>query len=422
MATYNYQAEDDRGNVVSGLIDATDDKSAALAIRDQGLHPVRVRPQMLLENINGAETAARPVETFETHGTATLAPASDNPMFAPVGQQSRVELAPFLNAVPLSDLAIMYRQLATLLGAGVPLGQSLVALAEQTRNSRLNAILREMITMVAAGSPLTKVMERYPSVFSTLQVEMLRAAETSGLMEVMCHRLADYLEREIETKRKIQRETLYPKIVLFVAGCVILLLAFLKSGAEGPIGHLKFAAGVGLTGFGIWWFMKYANQYPQFGAAWDNIRLLIPGTGGIARRYATARFTRALAALYGGGVLITSAVAIAARACGNRAIGQTMLDNVHRLNNGEGISGMLAASGLLSPIAVRMAQTGEQTGSLDAMMDKVADYLESEADTKAHQFAVITGVVALLIAALVVLYIAVTFYTGQFGDAFKAVS
>jgi len=96
-----------------------------------------------------------------------------------------------------------------------------------------------------------------------------------------------------------------------------------------------------------------------------------------------------------------------------------MLDNVGALMQGEGISGVLERSGELSPIAVQMARTGEQTGDMDGMMHKVSDYLENEADTKAHQFATFAGVAALVIAAIVVGFIAISFYTGQIGAAMK---
>jgi type II secretory pathway component PulF len=310
----------------------------------------------------------------------------------------------------------MYRQLATLVNAGVPMVQALTTLANQTRNARLQSILNEAAQGVASGYPLSRTMERHPSVFTGIQLELIRAAETSGMLETMCNRIAHYLERELEIRRKLKKETLYPKIVLFVAGLVILLLGFLKSGADGFFGMVKFAATVGACGFGLWWLARYANQYPAVGAAWDNVKMLIPGAGGVARKYATARFTRALGALYGGGILLSNAVPIAARACGNRAIGQALLDKAYLLQQGQGLSGMLAASGLLSPIAVQMARTGEQTGSLDTMMDKVADYLEDEADAKSHQLAVGTGVAVLILAGLVVAYIAFSFYGGMFGS------
>ena len=422
MPTFIYQAEDERGNLVSGQLETTDEQSARITLKDQKLNPTRVRAQMMLLDDMSANGRIEGGQNFSHRegNVATLAPPTPNPMFTPVGQQSRIDAAPFLVSVPLPDLAIMFRQMSTLLGAGVPMVQALVALSEQTKNARLKEILLECVGAVSAGHALSTVMEKHPAVFSSLQIEMIHAAELSGMMETMCSRIADYLEREIDIRRKLQRETLYPKIVLFVAGCVILLLAFLKSGASGPIGMLIFAGTTAAIGFALWWGVKYANQYPEFGAMWDRLRMMVPGAGGVTRRYATARFTRALAALYGGGVLLSNAVAIAARASGNKAIGQAMLDNVYRLENGEGVAGMLGASGLLSPIAVQMARTGEQTGSLDAMMEKVADYLESEADVKSHQYAVITGVVVLLIAAMVVLYIAVSFYSGQFSAALGA--
>ena len=244
------------------------------------------------------------------------------------------------------------------------------------------------------------------------------------MLEIMCNRIADYLEREIEVRRKLKRETMYPKIVLFVAGLVVLILSYVqagmgKSGTALVGSRVGFAATVGIIGFAIWWAGRYFNQYPALGAAWDRLKLLIPVAGDVARKYATARFTRALAALYAGGVNIFRAVEIAARACGNRAIGEQLLAHAPALANGEGIAGMLARTGLLSPLAVQMARTGEQTGSMDTMMNKVADYLEQEADVKAHQLAVASGVFALLLAACIVGYIAITFYAGMFGSIMK---
>jgi type II secretory pathway component PulF len=187
-----------------------------------------------------------------------------------------------------------------------------------------------------------------------------------------------------------------------------------KSGVNLVVSQIGFAALVAALAFGVWWLGRYLNQYPAFGAVWDRLKMLIPGAGDVARKYATARFARALAALYSGGINLYRAVEIAARACWNRAIGEQLLSHAPALNNGEGISGMLARSGLLSPLAIQMARTGEQTGSLDTMMNKVADYLESEADAKAHQVAVATGVLALLLAAAVVAYIVISFYVGMF--------
>lgn len=405
MATFTYQAKDNTGRSMSGLIEAGNPSLAAAALREQGLFPMKI------ETARGATKAD--FERLET--------PSSTPTLAPVGAQSKLEIAPFLNAIPLSEMAAMYRQMSTLLHAGVPMLQAITALGQQTRNSRLQRILAEAAAAVSAGHPFSAVMHQHPGVFSLMQVELIRAGETGGMMEQMCTRIADYLERELEIRRKIKRETLYPKIVLSVAGLVLLILGFVgagmgQAGVAAVQAKLIFAAIVAASLFGVWWLVRFLNQIPAFGALWDEVKMLIPGAGGVARRYATARFTRALGALYAGGVLLPRAVEIAARACGNRAIGQKMVANVPILLSGGGLSGMLEQTGLLSPIAVQMARTGEQTGSLDIMMEKVADYLESEADTKAHQLAVSAGVGLLLIAAIVVGVIAVSFYAGYMGN------
>jgi type IV pilus assembly protein PilC len=474
MATFSYQAKDRGGNTINGVIEAAEERSAAEQLREMGYWPLRiglvpgslttpsaVAPPPAMGPLGGvnappggassavaapasapaasagmaslsgpgrAQTAesvealfaqpttapqAAPYVTPEMVGRGLDAGRSaDSPLAPRVGSQERISIAPFLETVPLPDLAMMYRQLATLVNAGVPMVGSLETLARQTRNGRLQAILREAALSVAGGNALSRTLASYPHVFSEMQVEMIRGAEVGGMLERMCHRIADYLEREIEIRRKINRETLYPKIVLFVAACVLLLLSFLKAGQEGFFGLLKWFVGSALAIGGALWLFKFANQFPAFGATWDRVKMMIPGAGGVARRYATARFARALSALYGGGILLPTAVAIAARACGNRAIGQTMLDQIPYLMAGNSIGSALERSGLLSPIAVQMARTGEQTGSLDAMLDKVADYLESEADQKAHQQAVALGVASIIVAGIVVLLIAVSFYVG----------
>lgn len=412
MPTFSYDAKNKTGDRVSGIIDALEERGAASALREQGLWPTRI------EAVGAGAFAPSPV------GMSPSIPFNGGGSFSPdapaVGTPTRIDAAPFLVAVPLPALIMLYRQLATLLNAGVPMVQALTTLINQTTHGRLKQILTEMSQAVAGGNPLSSIMERYPAVFASMEVEMIRAGEASGMLEKMCNRIADYLEREVEIRRKLKRETLYPKIVLFVAGCVLLLLGFIKSGATGLKGNLLFSFVVGAAAFGLWWLFRFLNQFPAFGAGWDQFKMLIPGPGGVSRKYATARFTRALGTLYAGGVLLPNAVAIAARACGNRAIGQALLNQVGQLYNGGGISGMLAQSGLLSPIAVQMARTGEQTGNLDAMMDKVADYLENEADAKSHQLAVMAGVGALIFAAVLVAYIAISFYVGQFSSIIKS--
>ena len=408
MPTYTYEAKDGTGNAVSGLIEAGEERGAAASLREQGLWPTRLTPVGVGATGNGPVLRPGGMQSgnpYAATGAAT--------------EQTRIDAAPFLVSVPLPDLAMMYRQLSTLLNAGVPMSQALATLAQQTRNGRLQGILRQGATMASSGQPLSALMAQHQNVFNNFQIEMIRAGETSGLLETMCTRIAGYLERETEIRRKLKMETLYPKITLFVAGCVLVLLAFLRTGAQGALARVELGGGFLVGGFAIWWLARYLNQYPQVGAAWDEFKMLIPGAGSVARKYATARFCRALGALYAAGVLLPTAVGIAARACGNRAIATKLQNGVGALMSGHGLSGMLAQSGLLSPLAIQMAQTGEQTGSIDTMMDKVADYLESEADTQSQQLAKILGVAALILAAVVVASIVISFYAGMLAQTMR---
>jgi len=405
MPTFQYRATEKTGQSVEGRLDATDASAAAVELRNRGLLPTRI------EKSDGSALAAIGAPSAPTR---TAAPGER------VGTPSKIEIAPFLNAVPLTELSAMYRQLATLLHAGVPMLQATTTLAQQTRLPRLRAVLADAAQRVSAGMPFSSALEAHPGVFTTMQLELIRAGEMGGMLETMCLRIASYLERENEIRRKLKKETLYPKIVLSLAFVVTGIVGFAgagfgQAGLDVVKAKLIFAATFAGVSLGIWWLVRFLNQLPAFGAAWDLVKMAIPGAGGVSRRYATARFTRALGTLYSAGVFLPRAVEIAGRACGNRAIGQRMVENTPILLQGGGLTAMLEESGLLDPMAVQMARTGEHTGSLDDMMDKVADYLESDADVKAHQLAVGAGVAALLIAAVVVGIVVISFYSGYMG-------
>jgi type II secretory pathway component PulF len=382
MPHFHYNAKDASGNSVSGVIEAVNPSVASVLLREKGLIILKIEPA--IPRRDGS-------------------PENPGPSINPMG-----------DSVPLSELALTYRQMETLLRSGVPMVQALNALRDQTRHNRLRQILEEAATMISNGHPLSATMDKYPNTFSVLQRELIRAGEATGMLELMCSRLAKYLEREVEIRRKLQRETLYPKIVLTMVWVVFGLLLFLQYGSGG--GFLKFGMiSVGFIGGSIfiWWLVRYLMQMPQYAILWDGLKMRLPGAGDVARKYATARFCRALGTLYAGGVLLPRGVEIAARVCGNQAIAERMLASVPLLMQGHGVGEMLAQAGVLSPIAVQMAKTGEQTGSLDDTLDRVADYLEGEADVKSHQLAVGLGVAVLVIAAIAVLVLAITFYVGR---------
>jgi type IV pilus assembly protein PilC/MSHA biogenesis protein MshG len=425
MPTYTYIADTKEGEQMSGIIDANSPALAAALLRQQGMVPTKILTAAQQSSDVSLE-AVRPAQVVRPElqrAPQRVAPDVRDHTTGP--RPFTVTATPILDEVPLPELAAMYRQLTSLMHAGVPMLQSIEALRGQTRNGKLKSILGDAAMMISSGKPLSAAMEKYPNTFTLMQRELIRAGEMGGLLEVMCSRLAHYLEREIEIRRKLKRETLKPKITLAVAGLVILIVGWAgagmgQAGAALVQSKLIFAGITAAIVFALWYFSRFINQFPRIGAFLDRILMLIPGPGRVAQSYATARFTRALGALYSGGVLLPTAVDIAARACGNRAIGLRMVESVPVLMQGGGLSAMLESTGLLSPIAVQMARTGEQTGSLDIMMDKVADYLESDADMKASQYAVYAGVGMLLLAAVVVGIIVIQFYSGYFTNLMGA--
>ena len=421
MPTYTYNAETKLGEQSTGVIEANSPALAAAYLREQGLIPIKIATSTMACKLeNSTQSTQRPSSIGQTIGLEALDPPGPRGRFSMIQQLSRT-FPPLLEEVQPMELATFYRQLAAMLHAGMPMVLAINGIRQQTTNATLKKILEDTARAVSVGRSLSDAMDAYPNVFNRMQCALIRAGELGGMLEGMCSRLAHYLEREVLIRTKLKRETLKPKITLFIAGIVVLILSWTQAGM-GQAGldvvwsKLLFVFSVALIGCAAWWIFQFLNKHPKFGAVWDELRMLIPGTGSVTRAYATAQFARALGALYAAGVLLPTAVDIAARSCGNRAIASAMIESVPVLMHGGGLSEMLASSGLLSDVAVQMARTGDQTGSIDAMMDKVADYLESDADSKSHQLAMAAGVGMLLFAGVIVGILVIGFYGGYFSS------
>jgi type II secretory pathway component PulF len=229
MSTFTYQARDLEGKDVSGIIEADDARGAANLLREQGLFTLHLAPAM----------NPRPATVILPGGATQTGNGSFTPSYTPavppvrrIGEQSSVHIAPFLASVPLPELAMMYRQMGTLLNAGVPMVQSISTLSQQTRSGRLKAILADAATVVAGGHPFSQAMEKYPNAFAPIQIELIARARPAVCSKPCATASPTIWSAKLDTRRKLKRETLYPKIVLSVAGLVILILSFVKSAWE----------------------------------------------------------------------------------------------------------------------------------------------------------------------------------------------
>ncbi len=427
MPDYSYTAKDRNGRVIEGTIEADNSAIAAGRVRELGYEVERVRAM--------DPRAARSPHAAE--------PERGGASSQTMGQRAKENLVyPVTSGIGLKELAVFYRQFSTMIHAGIPLYQSLVTLEGQTRNEKLKEIIRSCQRQVEVGGKLSDVFAGYPWVFSELQLEMIRAAEHGGLLDEMLNRISDYLEQEIKLRRLINGLTLYPKIVVFAAWMLLgvrffvdTLPAFSKLiiGAMKPEFHYTLfdylmdtvfsMLIVGAVVFGIYAFCRivlFQNQDAR--EKYERFKMSIPGIGQVVKKFALARFGRSFGAMYAGGLPLNTAIRVGGDASGSRVIQAATQRALFAVERGAGISQAFQETGVFPPIVLDMLHTGEQTGNLDQMMTKVAEYLEGDAEAKAHLYSHIFAAAVGLLVALLVGVAVIKFYMGYIGGMGAAVN
>lgn len=318
------------------------------------------------------------------------------------------------------ELSIFFRELYTMINAGVSLYRALELQSQTTVSPRLKRILREISTRIQGGEKFSAQLEKHPVVFSKLIVGLIRAGEATGGLDTMCQRAADYLEKEFHLQETVKRETFYPKIlalaIIFIPTVPTLFL-------QGPgvwfneiLKYVAMAAPIVIGGGVLWCGYKQYLQTLKGKFNIDGAKLRVPLFGKVIQRLSLAKFCRALAALYSAGVGYIQALPMAADACGNEAIADALRSATHHVEAGGKLSEVLSRSRNFHPMVIQMIVTGEETGSLDASLSKVADFLEREAETAIHQMTVALGPILILIGAGLVLAKVVGFYTNLYGS------
>jgi type II secretory pathway component PulF len=435
MPDFTYTARDRAGQVVEGTIEAANSALAAGRIREMGYEVERVRA--VDSRTTGRAREERP--------HSPTPPLPHSPTSSTLGQRAKEKLVyPVISGVVLKDLAIFYRQFATMIRAGIPLYQSLVTLEGQTRNAKLKEVIRSCQRQVEMGGKLSEVFAAYPWVFSEIQIEMIRAAEHGGMLDEMLNRISDYLEQELALRRLIGRLTLYPKIVVFAAWMILGVRFFvdgLPAFSKLIIGAMKPEAVNGYNGisylfdtvfamllvgavvFGIYAFCRivlFQNENAREG--YERFKMSIPGLGQVAKKFALARFGRSFGAMYAGGLPLNTAIRVAGDASGSRVIQHATQRALFSIERGSILSQAFRETGVFPPIVLDMLHTGEQTGNIDAMMQKVSEYLEGDAEAKAHLYSHIFATVVGLIVALLVGMAVIRFYMGYIGGIGAAVN
>jgi len=304
-------------------------------------------------------------------------------------------------SVKIDDLVIFARQLATLIGAGVPLLQSLETLVEQTERTKLRETVRGLKEDVQGGKSLSEAIEKHPLIFSNLFVHMIRAGETSGHLEEILDRAATYMEKTSILQKKIKAALTYPAVVSVMAfGITTAMLIFvipkfaeifqsLNATLPTPTRVLIDVSAfvranflmifLLLIGLFILFRQWAATKRGRF--IWDSVKLKMPIFGNLFLKVSISKFARTFSTLIKSGVPILSSLEIVAHTSGNSLLEELILGTRIAVSKGEGLSGPLSESPLLPPMVVQMMAVGEETGELEKMLVKIADFYDSQVDS-----------------------------------------
>lgn len=338
--------------------------------------------------------------------------------------------------VTSKDLLAFTRELATLVDAGLPLDRALQILGELTGHPRLQRIIQDLTRSVRGGSSLAEALARHhPRPFSRLYINMVRAGEKGGVLEIALKRLTGFLEAAQELREAVSSALIYPALLTTVgAGAVVFLLTFVLPrfavifadlGQALPLPtRILLAVSEGIQTY--WWGLLLLALLVLLGwraatgteggrRAWDRWLLGTPLLGGLLLRLEVARFARTLGTLLQAGVPLLQALAVVKEVAVNRVVIEA-LERLHDgIKRGGGIAPPLAASRVFPPLAVHMVRVGEETGRLEEMLSKVADVYEGEVRTAVKRLIAVLEPAIILTLGVVVLLIVVAILLAIFG-------
>lgn len=368
LRTFEYQALDTGGKVVKGRIEAAHQGAVAGRLKTMGIAPVAITE----------------VSTTGMNREIRLGGGS---------------------GVKTKDLAVMARQLATMVAAGLSLLRALSILADQTENKTLAKVLNSVRADVETGVSLSGALERHREIFPPLMLNMVKAGELGGFLEDVLVSVANNFEAEVALRGKIKSAMTYPVVVFCIAiAAVIGMLMFIvpvfaqmfsDMGAELPAPTkvlvwlsdvLKWSAVplavVGIL-FGLWW-RKHKNDLVVRQRV-DPVKLKTPVFGPLFQKVAIARFTRNFGTMIRAGVPLLQSLDIVGETSGNIVVSNAVKDVRDSVRSGQSLTGPLAQHKVFPPMVVQMMAVGEDTGALDTMLDKIADFYDEEVEATTEQ-------------------------------------
>ncbi len=395
MPVFEYTALDPAGKTTKGVMDADSQAAARQKIRQGGMYPVEIRE-------------ATPKSKQKKRG---------NFLEIQTGQR-----------VKQQEIHVATRQLATLLGAGIPLVPALSGLVEQTTNKTLKTIITQVKESVNEGNSLTSALSEHPKLFSKVYVNMVRAGEASGSLDVVLERLAEFGERQHALRSRISAAMIYP-IFMAVVGTVVLFLVmtyivpsitkvFIDRNQVLPLPTIILMK---ISSFlqHYWWFLllfiilvisaiRFFIQRPKGRQVWDKLKLTLPMFRDLNIKIAAAGIGRTLGSLLKSGVPLITSIQIVKNSLNNVLLADIMDNATAEIENGKSLSSVLHGNDFFPPMLVQMISVGEQSGALEKMLSKAADSYEKEVESKIMAMTSMIEPIMILVMGLVVCFIVVS--------------
>jgi general secretion pathway protein F len=399
MPVYQYRVYKADGGAATGIVDAESPKVARLKLRKDGVFPTEMLEQ---------EGATRGM-------TSRSEPASG----ASLRHRSQI--------LTVTDVALMTRQLATLLVAGLPLVDALGVLMDQTEKKTIKGLIADVREAIRGGASYSAVLERYPRDFSPIYVHMVRAGEASGALDQILFRLAEFLEKQLALKHKVTNAILYPAIMLVVGTLVLFfLVTFVVPKITAVFAHSKQALPwptvvlmevshfcsdywmvlLGMILVGLW-SVRRVKKTETGQLMTDRLLLKLPLIGQVARMVSISRLTTTLATMLSSGVQLLEALDVSRRVMNNRVLEHAVEEARQNIREGETIAEPLKRSGHFPPLVTHMIAVGEKSGEMEEMLRRIGQIYDGEVDRVITRFTSLLEPVMIVVMGVIVLFIVV---------------
>jgi type IV pilus assembly protein PilC len=367
--TFEYSVRDKTGKLVKGRIEAANQAAVVNRLKIMGMAPLA---------INEVNTG---------------------------GLRTEISIPGFTDKIGLKDMAIMARQLATMINAGLSLLRALSILAEQTENKALAKVVGHVRSDVETGSSFSAGLSKHPQVFPPLMINMVKAGEVGGFLDQVLMSVAANFENEVKLRGKIKSAMTYPVVVFIIAiiaviGMLLFIVPvfagmFSSLGGKLPLPTQVLVTMSGILKVGIWpllvvvgvfmfWWGRHKNDR-AVRERLDPIKLKVPVFGKLFQKIAVSRFTRNFGTMIHAGVPILQALDIVGETSGNIVIERAAKSVQESVRTGQSLSAPLSRHPVFPPMVVQMMAVGEDTGALDTMLEKIADFYDDEVEATSEQ-------------------------------------